>query len=81
MVGGQAQPFGRWPAGVDPDLRVTTRKVTIPQQGGARVWSEAGHGYLVSVHGERLSRRELVAIALAIARSTRRGRPIEDELD
>jgi hypothetical protein len=112
MVGGQAEPFGRWPAGVDPGLRVTTRKVTIPQRGGgsfvqqlparriatARVhgvraaviqeppypagglhgghvvvlWSEAGHGYLVSVHGERVSRDKLVAIALAMARSMRR---------
>jgi len=114
MVGGQAHPFGRWPAGVDPDLRVTTRKVTIPQRGGgtfvqklparriatARVhgaratvlqeppypaggihgghvvvlWSEAGHGYLVSVHGERLSRDKLVSISLAIARSMRASR-------
>jgi hypothetical protein len=112
IVGGQAQPFGRWPAGVDPDLRVTTRKVVIPQRGGGRfvqqlparriatarvhgaraavmqeppypagglhgghvvvLWSEAGHGYLVSVHGERLSRHKQVSIALAIARSTRR---------
>ena len=111
MVGGQAEPFGRWPAGVDSDLRVTTRKVTIPQRGGGSfvqqlparrigtvrvhgarasglqeppypagglhgghvvvLWNEAGHGYLVSVHGERLSRDELTAIALAMARSTR----------
>jgi hypothetical protein len=115
IVGGQAQPFGRWPAGVDPDLRVTTRKVTIPQRGGGRfvqqlparriatarvhgaraavlqeppyptggihgghvvvLWSEAGHGYLVSVHGERLSRDKLVTIALAMARSTSRYKP------
>ena len=114
MVGGQAQPFGRWPAGVEPDLRVTTRKVTIPQQGGGRfvqklparriatarvhgagavvlqeppypaggihgghvvvLWNEAGHGYLVSVHGERLSRHKVVSIALAMARSMRRSR-------
>jgi hypothetical protein len=114
LVGGQGQPFGRWPAGVDPDLRVTTRKVTIPQRGGGRfvqqlparriatarvhgaraavlqeppyptgglhgghvvvLWSEDGHGYLVSVHGERVSRQKLISIALAMARSTRRSR-------
>lgn len=111
LLGGQRHSFGRWPASVDPDLRITTRKVTIPQRGGgtsvsqlparriatARVrgaqavvmrappypagglhgghvvvlWSQDGHGYLVSVHGERLSQRALVLIALAMARSTR----------
>ena len=111
MVGGQAEPFGRWPVGVDPHLRLTTRRVTTPQAGGgtfvqqlparpfanARIhgaraavlqeppypagglhgghvvvlWSKGGHGYLVSVHGERLSRHELVSIAVAIARSMR----------
>ena len=114
LVGGQRQPFGRWPTGVDPNLRVTTRKVTIPIRGGgtfvqelparriatARVhgaraavlreppypagglhgghvvvlWNEGGHGYLVSVHGERLSQRALVSIALAMARSARASR-------
>ncbi len=113
LVGGQRRPFGRWPSGVDPDLRVTTHKVTVPQRGGgmfvqqlparriavARVhgaratvlreppypagglqgrhvvvlWNEDGHGYLVSVHGERLSRLALVPVALAMARSARRG--------
>jgi hypothetical protein len=112
LVGGQRQAFGRWPAGVDPDLRLTTRKVTSPQRGGgtfvqqlparriatARVhgapatvlreppypagglhgghvvvlWSEDGRGYLVSVHGERLSQLALVSTALAIAQSTSR---------
>lgn len=111
LVGGQRQSFGRWPAGVDPDLRVTTRKVTIPTQDGGRfvqqlparriatarvhgaraavlqeppypagglhgghvvvLWNEGSHGYLVSVHGERLSQRALVSIALAMARSAR----------
>jgi hypothetical protein len=118
LLGGQRQPFGRWPAGVDAALRLTTRKVTIPTQGGgtfvqqlparriatARVhgaraavlreppyptgglhgshvvvlWNEGGHGYLVSVHGERLSRRALVSVGLAIARSTRPGRVSQD---
>ena len=36
------------------------------------LWNEGGHGYLASVHGERYSRDELVAIALALARSARR---------
>lgn len=34
LVGGQRRAFGRWPAGVDPDLRITTRKVTIPTGDG-----------------------------------------------
>jgi hypothetical protein len=111
LLGGQRRPFRHWPAGVDPRLRVTTRQVTIPMQGGgefvqqlparrigtARVhgagaailqeppypagglhgghvvvlWNENGHGYLVSVHGERLSRRALISIALSMARSAR----------
>jgi hypothetical protein len=111
LVGGQRRPFRHWPTGVDPRLRITTRKVTIPIQGGgqfvqqlparriasARVhgvradvlheppypagglhgghlvvlWNEDGHGYLASVHGERLSRRALISIALTMARSTR----------
>jgi hypothetical protein len=37
------------------------------------LWNEGGHGYLISVHGERLSQRALVSIALAMARSTRAG--------
>ena len=36
------------------------------------LWNERGHGYLVSVHGERLSRPALVSVALAMARSARR---------
>jgi hypothetical protein len=36
------------------------------------LWNEGRHGYLASVHGERHSRDELVAIALALARSARR---------
>jgi hypothetical protein len=111
LVGGQRRPFGRWPSGVDSDLRVTTHKVVIPERGGgtfvqhlparriatARVhgapatvlreppfptggihgdhvlvlWNEGGHGYMVSVHGERLSRPALVSVALAMARSAR----------
>jgi hypothetical protein len=111
LVGGQRRPFRHWPAGVDPRLRVTTRKVTTPIQGGgefvtqlpargigtARVngaraailqeppypagglhgghvvvlWNEDGHGYLASVHGERLSRRALISIALTMARRSR----------
>jgi hypothetical protein len=114
LVGGQRRPFGRWPAGVDPDLRITTRKVLTTDRAGvlylparriatARVhgvkatvlreppypqgglhgghvvvlWSEDGHGYLVSVHGERLPRRALVSIALAMARSTRPSPSVE----
>jgi hypothetical protein len=111
LIGGQRRPFGHWPAGVDPRLRVTTRKVTTPIQGGgefvqqlparriatARIhggraailqeppypagglhgghvvvlWNENGHGYLLSVHGERLSRSALVSIAVSMARSAR----------
>ncbi len=114
LLGGQRQPFGRWPGGVDPDLRVTTRKVTIPTRDGGTfvqqlparriarahvhgapaavlreppypagglhgghvvvLWNEGRRGYLVSVHGERLSQRSLVSIALAMARSARRSR-------
>jgi hypothetical protein len=37
------------------------------------LWNEGGHGYMVSVHGERPSRPALVSIALAMARSARRG--------
>jgi hypothetical protein len=72
LVGGQRRPFGRWPSGVDSDLRVTTHKVVIPERGGGTfVQHQGGHGYLVSVHGERLSRPALVSVALAMARSAR----------
>ena len=116
LVGGQRRPFRHWPAGVDPRLRITTRKVSTPIQGGgefvqqlparriasARVhgahadvlqeppypagglhgghlvvlWNQDGHGYLASVHGERLSRRALISIALTMARSTSRSRSL-----
>jgi hypothetical protein len=115
LLGAQRQPFGRWPRDVDPDLRLTTRKVLTTDRAGvlylparriatARVhgvsatvlreppypegglhgghvvvlWSEDGHGYLVSVHAERLSQRALVSIALAMARSTRPSPIVED---
>lgn len=35
------------------------------------LWNEGGHGYMVSVHGERLSRPALVSVVLAMARSAR----------
>ena len=116
LVGGQRRAFRQWPAGVDPRLRITTRRVTTPIRGGgqfvqqlparriatARVhgaraailqeppypagglhggdivvlWNEDGHGYLASVHGERLSQRVLISIALTMARSTRPSRTV-----
>jgi hypothetical protein len=55
---------------------VVVRQPPYPEGGlhGGHVivlWNEDGHGYFVSVHGERLSQRALVAIALAMARSMR----------
>jgi len=110
LVGGQREPFGRNWDGIDEQLRVTTRKVTIPMRGGGRftqqlparqigtarvrgndavvlreppypqgglhgghvvvLWNEGGHGYLVSVHGERLSQRALTSLATRIAASS-----------
>src|SRR5215211_1576832 len=103
LLGGQRMPFRRWPRGVDPRLRITTRKVTTPIRGGGEyvqqlparriatvrvhgaradvlqeppypagglhgghlvvLWNEDGHGYIASVHGERLSQRALISIA------------------
>jgi hypothetical protein len=37
------------------------------------LWNESGHGYLVSVHGQGLTRRALVAAAVAFAESTSAG--------
>jgi hypothetical protein len=114
LMGGQRRPFGQWPSGIDPDLRVTTHKVVIPQRGGGTfvqqlparritttsvhgaratvlreprypvggihgqhvvvLGNDGGHGYLVSVHGERLSQPALVSVALAMATSARPSR-------
>jgi hypothetical protein len=51
------------------------REPQYPQgglQGGHEIvlWNEAGHGYLVSVHGEGLDEQSLIATATAFARST-----------
>ncbi|HEX4110341.1 MAG TPA: hypothetical protein VHX88_19580 [Solirubrobacteraceae bacterium] len=51
------------------------REPLYPQggmQGGHEIvlWNQDGHGYLVSVHGLRLSEQTLVGIATALARST-----------
>jgi hypothetical protein len=34
------------------------------------LWNQAGHGYIVSVHGIDMSERTLVTIAVALARAT-----------
>jgi hypothetical protein len=51
------------------------REPQYPQgglQGGHEIvlWNEAGHGYLVSVHGEGLDEQSLIDTATALARST-----------
>lgn len=111
LLGGERRPFRPGPTGIDPALRVTTRRVTIPMKGGGEfvqalparriatatvhgnraavlrappypqggvhgghvviVWSENGHGYLISAHGARMPQRDIVSVALQVARSTR----------
>ena len=57
------------------------RRATVLQeppypQGGVQgghvlvLWNESGHGYLVSVHGQRLTKRALIAAAVAFADSS-----------
>jgi hypothetical protein len=66
------------------DARATVLREPPDPAGGLHgghvivLWSKGGHGYVISVHGERLSQRALVSIALTMARSTRAGPTIED---
>jgi hypothetical protein len=113
LLGGQSRPVGPGLTGVEPALRVTTRRATIPMKGGGKfvqtrparrigsatvhgnraavlkeppypqgglhgghvviLWNQDGHAYLVSAHGARMPQRDIVSVALQIARSARRG--------